>query len=109
MSNRKVVYTTEAKKDLRRLDGSQKAVVGKAIDKVSANPLPATEGGYGKPLGNKGGKNLAGYFKIKLKNHGLRIVYRLERRNDEMVIIVIAARADEEVYEIAAKRSLRKV
>lgn len=48
-----VVYLPEALDDLRGLDGSQRILVRKAIQKVTANPLPEYEGGYGKVLGNK--------------------------------------------------------
>lgn len=65
---------------------------------------PQREGGYGKPLGNKGGRNLTGLLKVKLRGAGLRIVYALERRDEEMVIVIVGARADNEVYDIAAER-----
>lgn len=74
--NWKLVYLPEAVKDLKNLAGNQRLLVVKAIDKVLQNPLPANEGGYGKPLGNKQGNNLAGFLKIKLKNAGIRVVYR---------------------------------
>lgn len=99
-----VLFMPEAMEDFRDLDGSQKKLVRKAIDKVSTNPLPVEEGGYGKPLGNKGGKNLTGLLKIKLLNAGIRIVYKLVRKDDQMYIVVIGARKDDEVYETAAKR-----
>jgi mRNA interferase RelE/StbE len=57
----KVEYLRESLEDIKRLDQSQRAQVIKAINKVAFNPLPQAEGGYGKPLGNKGGTNLAGY------------------------------------------------
>jgi len=101
----KIYYTDEAKDDLRSLDGSQRKNVLKAITKVSQNPLPANEGGYGKPLGNKHGQDLTGLYKIKLKRDGIRIVYALIRTETSMKIIVIAARADDEVYELASKRT----
>ena len=56
----KVEFTTEAEKDWDSLARSQRLQVDKAIRKVSKNPLPNTEGGYGKPLGNKGSANLTG-------------------------------------------------
>ena len=46
-----IVYHEMARKDLHRLDKSQRAQVLKAIEKVARNPLPNHEGGYGKPLG----------------------------------------------------------
>ena len=52
-----VEYIPEAETDMDRLDGSQRKMVLKAIDKVAKNPLPVDEGGYGKPLGNKHGNN----------------------------------------------------
>lgn len=94
----------EAVEDLTELDGSQKKLIFKAIQKVSSNPLPQYEGGYGKPLGNKNGNDLSGFLKIKLKAAGLRIVYKLIKTDTEMLIVVIGARADDEVYDTAQKR-----
>lgn len=50
-----VDFLPEAADDLARLDGSQRQIAVKAIEKVRQNPLPNTEGGYGKPLGNVAG------------------------------------------------------
>lgn len=97
-------FLPEAKKDLNNLAGNQQILVAKAIKKVQQNPVSVNEGGYGKPLGNKGGRNLTGLLKIKLRDAGLRIVYKLIQTDTEMIIVVIGARADEEVYDIAAKR-----
>ncbi len=99
-----VKYLEEAYKDLLKLDGSQRKLVLKAIKKVQQNPLPMSENGYGKPLGNHNNTKLAGLLKIKLRNAGLRIVYKLERVDSYMLIIVIGIREDEEVYEIASNR-----
>jgi len=105
----KIDYHPEAKQELKQLDGSQRKIVLKAIIKVSENPTSYTEGGYGKPLGNKSGNNLTGLLKIKLKALGLRVVYKLEKVQPEniMRIIVISVREDNEVYDIAAKREGR--
>ena len=65
--NWNVKYIPEALDDLRKLDGSQKILIRKAIQKVCQNPLPETKGGYGKLLGNKGSNNLSGFLKIKLR------------------------------------------
>ena len=102
-----ISFLPEAQKDLYSLDGSVILLIRKAIKKVSVNPLPDYEGGYGKPLGNHHGLNLTGFLKIKLKDSGLRIVYMLVRTETQMKIIVIGARADEEVYEIAYKRKVK--
>jgi mRNA interferase RelE/StbE len=62
------------------------------------------EGGYGKPLGNKGGTDLTGFLKIKLRGSGLRVVYKLVHTESEMLIVVVGARADNEVYETAEQK-----
>lgn len=102
--NWSVEFLPEAQKDFDALAGNQRLLVAKAIKKVQQNPVSTYEGGYGKPLGSKGGTDLSGLFKIKLKAAGLRIVYKLIRIETEMLIVVIGARADDEVYQIAEKR-----
>ena len=99
-----VEFTGEAKKDMHDLSHTQRVQINKAVIKVSKNPLPSSEGGYGKPLGNKGSTNLTGLLKIKLLKLGIRVVYKLVRADEVMKIIVVAARADDEVYEITARR-----
>ena len=99
-----VKYLPEALEDLRKLDGSQKILIRKVIQKFCQNPLPENEGGYGKLLGNKNNTNLSGFLKIKLRGAGLRIVYQLIRRDYDILIIVIGAREGDEFYEIAEKR-----
>ena len=97
-------FLPEAIDDLRRLDGSQRIQVEKAIKKVATNPLPESAGGYGKPLGNTTRARLAGLQKIKLKALGIRIVYKLIQTSTTMLIVVIGARSDGEVYDIASRR-----
>ena len=55
MSGYEVAFYPDALKDLKRLDGSQRKHVFKAIERIRTNPLPQNEGGFGKPLGNKAG------------------------------------------------------
>lgn len=98
-------YIPEAAKDLKNLSGNQRLMVVKAINKVLSNPLSANEGGYGKPLGNKSGNDLTGLLKIKLKSAGIRVVYKLIRTENEMLVVVIGARDDDEVYSTAYHRS----
>ena len=70
------------------------------IKKVSNNPLPQNEGGYGKALGNINGSELTGFFKIKYRRIGIRVVYTLVRMN----IIVVSVREDSASYNKAQKR-----
>ena len=102
--NWELIFLPEAVKDLKKFDRSQQLLILKSIKKVQTNPLPIYEGGYGKPLGNKGGNKLTGFLKIKLKDAGIRVVYKLIKTKTQMMIVVIGARADDEVYEAADKR-----
>jgi mRNA interferase RelE/StbE len=43
-------------------------------------------------------------MKIKFRNLGIRVVYKIERVDGVMKIIVVSARTDEQVYREAAKR-----
>lgn len=97
-------FVDDAKEDMEKLDGSQRKKVIKLLRRVSVNPLPANEGGYGKPLENQNDSKLAGLLKIKLKNEGLRIVYKIIKKEEKFIIIVIGVRADKEVYSEAEKR-----
>ena len=99
-----VEFLEEAKKDMKKLERSASLQVLKGIQKVSRNPLPVQEGGYGKPLGNKNGANLTNLLKIKFRDLGIRVIYKVERVEDVMKIIVISARTDEQVYREAARR-----
>lgn len=97
-----VHFSEEAKKEYKKLDGSLKKQVLAGIIKVSKAPLPSPNG-YGKPLGNKHGNNLTGFFKIKYRNIGIRVVYTLVLDAMVMNIIVISERDDEFCYQLVAK------
>lgn len=99
-----VEFLPEAQRDMRRLDGTQRSQVLKAINKVQKNP---TSDGYGVPLGNKGGINLTGLFKIKLRKSGIRVVYQLVEVDGVMRIIIVGMRTNDEVYREAARRLTR--
>lgn len=101
-----IKYHPLAAEELERLDGSIRKIVLKGIQKVSINPKPQNEGGYGKSLGNKDGNNLTGLLKIKFRDIGIRVVYTLieNEKKQQMYILVISSRADNEVYNLSAKR-----
>lgn len=99
----RIEFTKAAAKDVSRLREPAKSHVYAMLNKVAENPLPFTEGGYGKPLGHKRDGNLTGYLKVKLKGDGLRAVYRLERTEQSMTIVV-SVRDDNAVYKEALRR-----
>lgn len=98
-----VEYIKEAQKDLRKLDPYVRKLVLKAIDKTAERPLPPPEG-IGKALGNHVSSRLSGFYKIKLKNLGYRVVYDLVREGSVMKNIIISVRDDEAVYKEAERR-----
>ena len=97
-----VKISSDAKKDFQKLDGSLKKQVIMGILKVSKAPLPSPHG-YGKPLGNKSRNDLTGFFKIKYKGIGIRVIYTLVLKEAIMNIVVISDRDDNYCYELAAK------
>lgn len=98
-----VEYIKEAQKDLRKLDPYVRKLVLKAIYKTAERPLPPPDG-IGKPLGNHASSKLSGFYKIKLKNFGYRVIYDLVREGSVMKIIIISVRDDEAVYKEAERR-----
>ncbi|RSX50263.1 type II toxin-antitoxin system RelE family toxin [Bifidobacterium callimiconis] len=99
-----IEFTKAATKDVSRLREPARSHVHAMLARVAENPLPSTEGGYGKPLGHKQGGNLTGYFKVKLRGDGLRVVYRLERTERAMIVIIVSIRDDGAVYKEAVRR-----
>lgn len=100
-------FIPEALTDMQKLDHSVLPQILKGIRKVSRNPVSIYQGGYGKPLGNKEGADLAGLYKIKFRGIGIRVVYSVEEHDGIMYIIVVSVRADNQVYLEAAKRRIR--
>jgi mRNA interferase RelE/StbE len=99
-----IEFLSEARLELNKLDGSAKKQVEKGILKTSTNPLPKSEGGYGEPLGNKGGINLTGLCRVKFRDLGLRVVYALKRVNNKMTVGIVDVREDDKVYREAERR-----
>lgn len=67
----RVEWLEEAAKDMRKLGKAEQKQVLKGIAKVSENPLPSSQGGYGKPLRNANRAHLAGLCKIKFRDLGI--------------------------------------
>lgn len=100
----KLSFIKEAIYDYQSLDNSQRKIVDKALKRILLNPLARNEDGYGKPLANLSNSKPAGLMKINLKSSGLRIIYKLEKIDDQVVIIIIGTREDSKVYKDANKR-----
>ncbi|MCI9458809.1 MAG: type II toxin-antitoxin system RelE/ParE family toxin [Oscillospiraceae bacterium] len=98
-----IEYAKDAQRDLRRLDPYNRKFIVKAINRVAERPLPPPDG-VGKPLGNHSGSQLSGYYRIKLRDLGYRVIYQLVKDGEIMRIIVISVRDDEEVYREAERR-----
>ncbi|MGN0182588.1 MAG: type II toxin-antitoxin system RelE/ParE family toxin [Candidatus Ornithomonoglobus sp.] len=99
----KIEYIKEAQRDLKRLDPYNRRIILKAIEKTAQRPLPPPDG-IGKPLGNHTSSALSGYYKIKLRDLGYRVVYDLVKQDNVMKVIVISIRDDEAVYKEAERR-----
>lgn len=99
----KIEYIKEAQRDLQKLDANNRRIILKAIEKTAQRPLPPPDG-IGKPLGNHAAANLSGYYKIKLRDLGYRVVYGLVREGNVMKVIVISIRDDDAVYREAERR-----
>ncbi len=97
MSRWKIKWLPEAVKDLEEMDGGTRKRVLKALQKLEADPL-----GYGKPLGEKIGIDLAGLRKIGVQ--GYRIVYLPREKEVLVVIVAVGKRERFKVYKTAAKR-----
>ena len=98
-----IEYIKEAQRDLKSLDPYNRRLILKAIEKTAERPLPPPDG-IGKPLGNHSASKLSGYYKIKLRDLGYRVVYGLVRQDNIMKVIVISVRDDELVYKEAERR-----
>ncbi len=99
----KIEYIKEAQRDLKNLDPYNRKLILKAIQKTALRSLPPPDG-VGKPLGNHSATKLSGYYKIKLRGLGYRVVYGLIREDNVMKVIVISIRDDELVYKEAERR-----
>uniref|UniRef100_A0A7C4MLB6 Addiction module toxin RelE n=1 Tax=Desulfatirhabdium butyrativorans TaxID=340467 RepID=A0A7C4MLB6_9BACT len=90
----------EAVKDFASLDASVQKEIARKIDALSENPF------LGKPLGNKMGINLSGFFKLYAVRKKYRIVYRLIGDRLEVIENVgIGKREREEIYKLIGKRT----
>ncbi len=95
----KVEFIPEAESDFEALDGSLKKEAAKKIDALSDNPF------LGKPLGNKLGIDLTGFYKLYFDRKKYRVVYRFLGTDIEIIeIFGIGKRDKEKVYKMVAAR-----
>jgi len=98
----KIEFIPDAEDDLANLDKSLQKEAGKKIDALAENPF------LGKPLGNKLGIDLTGFYKLYFHKKKYRIVYRILRDYIEVIeIFGIGKRDKEEIYKLVAKRLKR--
>ncbi|MGL5900302.1 MAG: type II toxin-antitoxin system RelE family toxin [Lactobacillaceae bacterium] len=91
-----IEYFEQAKKDYKSLDGSQKVIVDKAINKIKI---------YGMNCGENLHGDLVGCKKLKHRKAGLRIVFRSHAESVQIIEIVSIGKRDNlEVYSVASHR-----
>jgi len=93
-----VRLTDESKKDFDRLDGSIKKHVLKKLILLETNPF------LGKPLGNKAGIDLTGYYKLYVFKKKIRIIYKIVDQKLIITIISIRKRENLAAYYLAYLR-----
>ena len=92
-----VKLTKESEKDFRKLDGSIKKNVLKKFIELESNPF------LGKPLGNKAGIDLTGYYKLYVARK-IRIVYQVVKQELIVSVISIGKRDNLAAYYLAYLR-----
>lgn len=91
-----IFYHPEVKDDFRRLGRTEAKAIQKVIDERLARGEPDK---IGKPLSG----DLSGYR--LLRTGQTRIVYRVDGKRIEVLVIAVGLRRDDEVYEKAQKRA----
>ncbi len=87
-----------AQKDFKKLDGREKLLVAKQLNKLTSAPF------FGEDLGKRAGIDLTGYYKLYTDRKRLRIVYRCVGDELDIEIIAIGRREELEVYRKAKKK-----
>lgn len=87
----------QAEETYRKLDGSVRKQVRAQIEKLKLAPE------LGKPLGNKDGIDLTGYYKLYAAKKSIRIVYSKDDDQRVVRVIAIGKREDLLVYRQASR------
>jgi len=98
-----VILDPDAAKEYQKLDDSVISIVDKTLDRLQKR---ADE--IGKPLRNQNNSRLAGCKEIKLRDIGIRIVFRIANQFVHVLRVVyilsIEQRSDDLVFKLASKR-----
>lgn len=95
----RVELTDDAKDDIRSLDRSVSTRILKDLGKLKTSPAAR-----GAPLGSRNKGNLSGLRKLPVgPRKGYRAVFVADG-DTFAVVVVVAARADDECYELALAR-----
>ena len=94
--NYEIKLTESSKKDLAKLENSQKQQILKSFVKIEQQGMLAGQKLHGK---------LSDCRKLKHKRLGLRVIFRESPIGIEIIeIVVVGKRADSEVHTLAEKR-----
>ena len=91
----KVEFDDEALEEWDALDGSIRKQFLKKLQKLKHNPYSP---------GNALTGGLVGYYKIKLRDVGYRLVYSIEEDRIVIFVLAVGRREDSEVYADALSR-----
>lgn len=89
-----VVLTAAAEKQWLKLDGSSKKLIAKALKRRQLNPFVP---------GSELSGQLAGCYKIKFRDAGIRLVYRPDGQRLIIVVLSIGSRGGGQAYKDAAE------
>jgi mRNA interferase RelE/StbE len=93
-----LTWKPEAEQEFEQLDHSVKNHAFAQFKKLSKSPQ------LGLPLGKKTELDLTGYRKLYFFQKKYRIVYKIDEKNEEVVIFAIGKREDMKVYLELVKR-----
>jgi mRNA interferase RelE/StbE len=98
--NHKIVFIPEAVADYKKLDGSVKKIIHAKLEALKENLF------LGKPLGNKHGIDLTGFYKLYANEKKYRIVYRIlgPKKIEILEIWGIGKRDKAEIYKLIHSR-----
>jgi mRNA interferase RelE/StbE len=94
----RVVLTSEAREDVRDLDGHARKLVLKALKKLEDSPNQR-----GEPLGSQD-NTLTTFRKLVVGDRDHRVIFRVEPSGDVVVVWVVGKRADRQCYDLAVAR-----